>query len=955
MENEKFYKRHIGITSGDESIMLKKNGAVSLDELLEKIIPGNIRLNLKLNLPEAIGEREYAEEIYNLAARNRVCSSFIGMGWYDTVVPAVIYRNVFENPAWYTSYTPYQAEISQGRLEALINFQTMVSDLTGLPLANSSLLDEATAAAESASMMFALRSKEKQKNGSIKLFVDSKIFPQTLAVLQTRMNPLGIEVVTGNYKSAQIDESFFGVIVQYPNSDGSIVNYREFAANAKNYGCLIAAATDLMALTLLVPPGEWGADIAFGSSQRFGFPMFYGGPSAAFFATKEEFKRFVPGRITGVSKDKYQKPAFRMALQSREQHIKREKATSNICTAQALPAIMSGFYAIYHGPEGLRKIASNIHSVTALIADELKALGYEIMNEQYFDTLKISLPEAIPQDILRDFAEMRDINLRYFPEGEIGISIDETVTEYKAHELLAVFALAAGKMKVFLIDDLPEKSIISPEFVRTSPYLQHEVFNSHHTETEMMRYIKYLERKDISLVHSMIPLGSCTMKLNAASELLPLSLAGFQNIHPFAPEIQAQGYVELISELSAYLTEITGLEGISFQPNSGAAGEYAGLMVIREYFKSIGQSHRNAVLIPSSAHGTNPASAIQAGYIIVTVDCDNYGNIDYNDWVSKAHQYKDNLAAGMITYPSTHGIFEERIKEICDVIHSCGGLIYMDGANMNAQAGLTSPGIIGADVCHLNLHKTFASPHGGGGPGAGPICVANYLIPFLPNHPFTDDNCLNTVSSAPYGSAGILPATYGYIRMMGADGLKKASETAILNANYIASCLKETFGIVYTGKNGYVGHELILECRKIKENSGITETDIAKWLMDYGYHAPTLSFPVPGTLMIEPTESESLQELDRFISVMYQIWEEIKEVERGDYPKDDNVLVNAPHPQYEVSADEWHHSYVRSKAAFPLPYTRENKFWINVARIDNGYGDRNLITNRTDKNSTNNK
>lgn len=944
METEKFQDRHIGINDVDLKIMLKKIGVDSLDELIDQTIPKDIRLEGGLRLPEGLGEHEYAEEIRLMASKNRICSSYIGMGWYDTIVPAPVFRNVFENPVWYTSYTPYQAEISQGRLEALMNFQTVVSELTGLPLANSSLLDEATAGAEAVSMFFALRTKEQVKNEANKLFVDQYIFPQTLAVIETRALPQGIAIVVGDYKNFEFDDSFFGAMVQYPNSNGSIEDYSQFVEKAKSYNCKIAVATDLMALTLLVPPGEWGADVAFGSSQRFGIPMFYGGPSAGFFATKDEFKRNVPGRIIGLSKDVYGKPAYRMALQTREQHIKREKATSNICTAQALLATMSGFYAVYHGPDSLKRIAERIHSATALIADEITALGYKIENDQYFDTLKISLPANIPQEIIRDFAEMRDINLRYFDTGEIGISIDETITEYKAHELLAVFALAVGSMKVYLIDDLPEKNIIKEEFLRKSNFLQHDVFNRYHTETELMRYIKRLERKDISLAHSMISLGSCTMKLNAASELLPLSLAGFQNIHPFAPQTQTLGYIELITELGTFLSEITGLKGVSFQPNSGAAGEYAGLMVIREYQKSINQEHRNIVLIPASAHGTNPASAVQAGYIPVTISCDNSGNVIMEDLIVKADEHKDNLAAYMVTYPSTHGIFENGIKEMCDIIHNRGGQVYMDGANMNAQVGITNPGIIGADVCHLNLHKTFAIPHGGGGPGEGPICVATHLIPFLPHHPQLDGSTLNTVASAPYGSAGILPITYGYIRMMGRDGLKKATETAILNANYLATCLNDTFGIVYTGEQGRVGHELILECRKIKDTSGITETDIAKRLMDYGYHAPTLSFPVHGTLMIEPTESESLAELNRFISAMDQIWEEIKEIENGTYPKEDNVLVNAPHPEYEVCADEWKHSYPRSKAAYPLEFVKENKFWINVARIDNAFGDRNLIS-----------
>ncbi len=944
MKSERFQHRHIGVSAEDEKVMLEKIGVKSLDELIDQTIPQNIRLQDGLKLPEALSEHEYAEEMALMASKNRICASYIGMGWYDTVCPAPIFRNVFENPVWYTSYTPYQAEISQGRLEALMNFQTMVSDLTGLPLSNCSLLDEATAGAEAASMMHALRSRDQIKNEVNKLFVDKNIFPQTLAVINTRMAPQGITVVVGDYRTVDIKDGFFGAIVQYPDSNGNIADYTAFAQKVHEADCKVAVATDLMALTLLVPPGEWGADIAFGSSQRFGVPMFYGGPSAGFFSTKEDYKRNVPGRIIGVSKDAYGKAAYRMALQTREQHIKREKATSNICTAQALLATMAGFYAVYHGPKGLKEIAKRIHSATALVADELKELGYTVLNEQYFDTLKIALPSGVSQYTVRENAEMRDINLRYYEGGEVGISIDETITEYKAHELLAVFSLAVERMKVYMIDDLPEKNTIADNFLRKSEYLQHEVFNLYHTETELMRYIKRLDRKDISLAHSMISLGSCTMKLNAASELLPLSLGGFQNIHPFAPESQTQGYTELIGELGEYLKEITGFAGVSFQPNSGAAGEYAGLMTIRKYQESIGQGHRNIILIPASAHGTNPASAIQAGYETVTVDCDAHGNVVLEDLQAKADLHKDNLAGCMITYPSTHGIFEKEIKEMCKVVHERGGQVYMDGANMNAQVGLTNPGFIGADVCHLNLHKTFAIPHGGGGPGEGPICVAEHLIPFLPHHPELDGSTVNTVASAPYGSAGILPITYGYIRMMGGEGLTHATKIAILNANYLAECFKDTYGVVYRGTTGRVGHELILECRKVKDASGITESDIAKRLMDYGYHAPTLSFPVHGTLMIEPTESESLAELNRFVDTMNQIWEEIKEVENGTYTKEDNVLVNAPHPEYEICADEWNHAYPRSKAAYPLEFVKQNKFWINVARVDNAYGDRNLIT-----------
>lgn len=941
---EQFKTRHIGITEHDKQKMLEEIDLSSMDELIDQTIPSDIRLKEPLSLPEALTENEYAEEIARIASLNKVCTSYIGMGWYDTVTPAVIYRNVFENPVWYTSYTPYQAEISQGRLEALLNFQTVVSELTALPLANSSLLDEATAAAEAATMMYGLRSREQVKNGVTTLFVDENIFPQTLSVLKTRMYYAGIDIVIGNCKSVTFDKSFFGAIVQYPNSDGDVVDYAEFTGRAHQADCKVAVATDLMALTLLVPPGEWGADIAFGSSQRFGIPMFYGGPAAAFFATREEYKRSMPGRIIGISKDAYGKESLRMALQTREQHIKREKATSNICTAQALLATMSSFYAVYHGPEGLKNIARRIHAIASHVEEELKEMGYRQLNDSYFDTLKISLPEGISTQDIRDNAEMRNINLRYFESGEVGISIDETTNAYRVHELLAAFAMTAGSDKVYLLEKLPAKNTLKDSQLRKSTFLTHPTFNSYHTETELMRYIKRLERKDISLAHSMISLGSCTMKLNAASELLPLGLAGFQRIHPFAPIEQVTGYAQMITESEEMLAEITGFAATSLQPNSGAAGEYAGLITIAGYLESNGEGHRKVVLIPASAHGTNPASAAQAGFRPVTVASDPNGNVDMDDLRAKVEQYKNEIAAFMITYPSTHGIFETEIKEMCRLIHEAGGQVYMDGANMNAQVGLTNPGTIGADVCHLNLHKTFAIPHGGGGPGVGPICVAEHLTPFLPGHPVTFSSGKNTVSGAPYGSAGVTEITYAYIRMMGADGLKEATEAAILNANYLAEKLKDSYGIVYRGDKGRVGHELILECRGLKEVSGITETDIAKRLIDYGYHAPTLSFPVHGTLMVEPTESESLAELDRFVAVMNQIHEEIIEVSRGVYTAEDNVLVNAPHPEYEVVSDEWKHAYPRSKAAYPLPFVAENKFWVNVARVDNAYGDRNLVS-----------
>ena len=943
MKTEQFADRHIGIEEKDIQVMLKKIGVTNLDKLIDQTIPQPIRLKQELELPDAMTEREYAEHIAELASKNEIFTSYIGMGWYDTIIPAPILRNVFENPEWYTSYTPYQAEISQGRLEALLNFQTMVSDLTGLPLSNCSLLDEATAAAEAANMMFNARSREQVKAEVNTLFVDEHIFDSTWAVLQTVTKPLGILLLKGDYKTVELSNHLFGAIVQYPNANGSIEDYSGFVKKAGEAGIKVAVAADMLSLCLLIPPGEWGADIAFGSTQRMGIPMFYGGPSAAYMAAKEDYKRIIPGRIIGISKDAYGKQALRMALQTREQHIKREKATSNICTAQALLASMSGFYAVYHGPQGLKNMATRIHSYTGFLAEELTRMGYMQENNNFFDTLKISLASDASMKVLQETALECKVNLRYFDTGKIGISLDETTLEDDLGILLYIFS-QANDTEYLLNKEIPEKIHFENKFLRTSSYLTHEVFNSYHTETELMRYIQRLGKRDISLAHSMIPLGSCTMKLNAASELLPLNYPQFANIHPYAPEDQTEGYQELIENLSAYLGEITGLPGVSFQPNSGAAGEYAGLMVIKEYQKSIGQSQRNVVLIPESAHGTNPASAARAGFEIVIVKCDELGNTEVNDLRLKAEQFQDNLAALMITYPSTHGIFETQIIDICKIIHQCGGQIYMDGANMNAQVGLTNPGFIGADVCHLNLHKTFAIPHGGGGPGEGPICVATHLISFLPNHPEKTGSHLNTVAASPFGSAGILPVTYGYIRMMGTEGLKQATKIALLNANYIASCLENAYGIVYKGAIGRVGHELILECRALKDKSGITETDIAKRLIDYGFHAPTLSFPVHGTLMIEPTESESLAELNRFIEAMLTIRREIEEVITGEAAKEDNVLMNAPHPEYEITADEWKHSYSRRKAAYPVEWLKENKFWVNVARVDNAFGDRNLVT-----------
>ena len=944
MKNDLLINRHIGITPQDEETMLRKIGVSSLDELIDKTIPSNIRLDKPLDLPEPMTEYEFAGHIAQLASKNKLYTTYIGMGWYGTITPAVIQRNVFENPVWYTSYTPYQTEVSQGRLEALMNFQTAVCDLTGMPLANCSLLDEGTAAAEAVTMMYALRSRAQQKEGANTVFVDESIFPQTLAVMTTRAIPQGIRLTVGRYNEMELTPDIFACVVQYPNASGNVEDYRSFVEKAHAAGCKVAVAADILSLALLTPPGEWGADIVFGSTQRLGTPMFYGGPSAAYFATRDEYKRDMPGRIIGWSRDKYGKLCYRMALQTREQHIKREKATSNICTAQALLATMAGFYAVYHGQEGIRNIAERIHSITVFLEKAISELGFRQQNTQYFDTLRFALPDNLSAQQIRTIALSKEVNLRYFDNGDVGFSIDETTDIAAVNVLLSIFTIAA-EQDWHKITSIPDSSILQDSIKRKTPFLTHEVFNLYHTETEMMRYIKRLDRKDISLAHSMISLGSCTMKLNAAAEMLPLSRPEFMNIHPFVPEDQAEGYHELINNLSDELKVITGFAGVSLQPNSGAAGEYTGLRVIRAYLESIGQGHRNKILIPASAHGTNPASAIQAGFTTVTCACDEHGNVDMADLRAKAEENRSDLAALMITYPSTHGIFETEIVEICKIIHDCGAQVYMDGANMNAQVGLTSPGFIGADVCHLNLHKTFASPHGGGGPGVGPICVASHLVPFLPGHHMFG-NAANEVSSAPYGSAGILPITYGYIRMMGAEGLTRATKIAILNANYLAACLNDTYGIVYRGANGFVGHEMILECRKIHEETGISENDIAKRLMDYGYHAPTLSFPVHGTLMIEPTESESLAELDNFVQVMLSIWNEIQEVKDGTADKTDNVLVNAPHPEYEVVADQWDHCYSRTKAAYPTENVRENKFWINVSRVDNTLGDRKLLPTR---------
>lgn len=945
MAIEKFVDRHIGPRDEDLPKMLKKVGVKSLDELIDKTIPKSIRLEKPLELEEPMSEKEYFEHIRNIGSKNKLYRSFIGLGYYDTITPSVIIRNILENPAWYTSYTPYQAEISQGRLEALINFQSVVMELTGMELANASLLDEASAAAEAMIMMANLRKRSAIKKGANKFFVDKNTFPQTIEVLKTRAEPLGIELIIDDYKKFEFDETIFGLIVQYPAGDGKIEDYKDFVKKAHDNGTMVAVAADIMSLAILTPPGEWGADIVFGSTQRFGVPMGYGGPHAAYFATKEEHKRKVPGRIIGVSKDAQGNYALRMALQVREQHIKRERATSNICTAQALLANMAGMYAVYHGPEGLQRIANHIHSAAGVLNEKLKALGVQQENKNFFDTLKIKLPEGVKAEKVKKIALENKMNFNYIDDSTIGISTDEKINEKEINTILSVFARALDKDPLEIVE-IPEKRYFDNSFKRTSEFLKMDLFNRYHSETEMMRYIKKLERKDYSLAHSMISLGSCTMKLNAATELFSLSWPEFMGLHPYVPKDQAEGYMELIKGLEDQLKAITGFSAISFQPNSGASGEHTGLMTIRAYHKDHGEDHRNVVLIPSSAHGTNPASGVMAGMKVVVVDCDDNGNISMDDLKEKAEAHKDNLAAFMVTYPSTHGVFESKIKEMNEIVHKNGGLVYFDGANMNAQLGLTNPVVTGADVGHLNLHKTFAIPHGGGGPGMGPIGANDKLAPYLPKHPFFETGGkkgFGPVTAAPFGSPSILPISYGFIKMLGHEGLKKVAEVSILNANYIKASLEDTYGIVYSGETGMVGHEMILECRQFKSISEITEADIAKRLMDYGFHAPTLSFPVHGTLMVEPTESETLEELDRFIEAMLSIYDEIMEIKEGKADAENNVLKNSPHTAEVVTSDEWDRPYSRKKAAYPLPWIKDKKFFPDVSRIDDGYGDRNLM------------
>jgi glycine dehydrogenase len=917
--------------------MLGATGVKSMDELIGKIIPSDIRFNKPLNLDAPLSENAYLNKIKAIASKNKIYRSFIGMGFYRTATPAVILRNIFENPSWYTSYTPYQAEISQGRLEALINFQTMVSSLTSMEIANCSLLDEATAAAEAMRMMYDLRSRAAVKEGRNVVFVDENIFPQTKDVIVTRATPLGITVETGKFDEYEFHDKVFGAIVQYPGANGEIRDYKEFCVKAHGKEALVTVAADILSLALLTPPGEWGADVVVGSTQRFGIPLGFGGPSAGYMATKDAFKRSMPGRIIGVSIDRNGKTALRMALQTREQHIKREKATSNICTAQALLATMAGMYAVYHGPEGVRAIALNAHRYACKVAHNLKQAGYELTTENFFDTIEVKVNSV---ETVKKAALERQINFFYPDSEHVRISFDEVTECGEVHDILSVFGIDGGRRTCPEIKSVGFDTV----FKRESPFLTQSVFNKYKSETELMRYIKKLERKDISLTHSMISLGSCTMKLNAAAEMLPLSWHEICAIHPFVPADQAEGYHELISDLAKDLAEITGFSGVSFQPNSGAGGEYTGLLVIRQYHISKGEGHRNVALIPSSAHGTNPASAAMAGMEVVIVGCDDNGNISLADLKEKAEKHKDRLSCMMITYPSTHGVFESSIREIVDIIHQNGGQVYMDGANMNAQVGLTSPGFIGADVCHLNLHKTFAIPHGGGGPGEGPVCVAAHLTQFLPSHPIVPTGGEGTtVSAAPYGSAMILAITYGYIKMLGSDGLRKATEVAILNANYLSKKLESNYKTLYTGETGYVAHECIIDVRDFAKTYGVDATDIAKRLMDFGFHAPTLSFPVANTLMVEPTESESKQELDRFIETMVAIKQECEDIKSGKSDKNDNPLKMAPHTMCELTNDSWQHPYSRQQAAFPLHWIAENKFWPSSARVDNGYGDRNLV------------
>ena len=936
MRTDSFALRHIGPRESNLQAMLDTIGVDSLEQLIYETIPDDIRLKSPLNLPAALSENQYAEHIGKLAAKNKVFKTYIGLGYHQGILPAVIQRNILENPGWYTAYTPYQAEIAQGRLEALLNFQTMVSDLTGMEIANASLLDESTAAAEAMGLLFAVRDRKQKKDDVNKFFVSEQALPQTIDLIKTRADFMGIELVVGNHEEFDFSDKFFGALVQYPGKYGQVFNYADFVSKCKDADIKVAVAADILSLVKLQAPGELGVDVVVGTTQRFGIPLGYGGPHAAYFATKEEYKRNLPGRIIGVTKDLDGNHALRMALQTREQHIKRDRATSNICTAQVLLAVMAGMYAVYHGPDGLKYIADTVHFSTVTLAEELEKMGIKQLNSAYFDTLRV---KADAQKIKAE-AEKNEINFYYPDAGTVCISLNETTTQEDINNILKVFATVSGE-KSTEVESLKEESAIPSALQRKTEFLTHKVFNLYHSETELMRYIKKLERKDLSLNQSMISLGSCTMKLNAASEMLPLSNPQWGNIHPFVPVEQAEGYQIVLKRLEDQLTEITGFSATSLQPNSGAQGEYAGLMTIRAYHESRGEGHRNICLIPSSAHGTNPASAVMAGMKVVVTKASENGNIDVDDLREKAIKHKDNLAALMVTYPSTHGVFESAIKEITQIIHNNGGQVYMDGANMNAQVGLTNPGVIGADVCHLNLHKTFAIPHGGGGPGVGPICVAEQLKPFLPGNPVIKtggENAIGAISSAPWGSSLVCLISYGYITMLGSKGLQKATEYAILNANYIKERLNEHYKTLYSGERGRAAHEMILDCRPFKEN-GIEVVDIAKRLIDYGFHAPTVSFPVAGTMMIEPTESESKAELDRFCDALISIRQEIEDLDS----EEDNVLKNAPHTITMLTSDEWKFSYTREKAAYPLNYVSENKFWPSVRRVDEAFGDRNLM------------
>lgn len=937
MNTNAFALRHIGPNEEDQKLMLETLGLDSLDQLIYETIPDEIRLKKELDLEEPMTEHEYLLHIHELSKKNKARKTYIGLGYHPTVMPAVIQRNILENPGWYTAYTPYQAEIAQGRLEALLNFQTMVVDLTGMELANASLLDESTAAAEAMGLLFAVRDREQKKNNINKFFVSENILPQTLSVLETRAIPIGIKLVIGDEESFEFSSDFFGAILQYPGAKGKITDIKTFIEKAQGANIKVAVAADILSLVKLEAPGKFGADVVVGTTQRFGIPMGFGGPHAAFFATKEAYKRDIPGRIIGVTKDADGKRALRMALQTREQHIKRDKATSNICTAQVLLAVMASMYAVYHGPRGLKFIADKVHNTASKLSEALQKLGYEQINNSFFDTLQIKTDAKKIKRVASD----KKVNLFYPDENTVTVSINETTSLRDLNYLITIFAEAVEKDAI-VIEDISKSNNIADAFIRNTEFMAEPVFNTYHSETELMRYIKKLERKDLSLNHSMISLGSCTMKLNAASEMLPLSIFKWANIHPFVPKKQAKGYLEVLKELEDQLTEITGFAATSLQPNSGAQGEFAGLMVIKAYHESRGDHHRNICLIPSSAHGTNPASAVMAGMKVIVTKSTDEGNIDVDDLREKAELHKNNLSALMVTYPSTHGVYESAIKEVTKIIHDCGGQVYMDGANMNAQVGLTNPGNIGADVCHLNLHKTFAIPHGGGGPGVGPICVAKQLVPFLPGNPVIEvggEKAIHAISAAPYGSALACLISYGYIKMLGAAGLTQATKVAILNANYIKHRLQGSFDTLYSGERGRAAHEMIVDCRPFKAY-GIEVTDIAKRLMDYGFHAPTVSFPVAGTLMIEPTESESKAEIDRFCDAMISIKNEIDTVTKDDT---NNVLKNAPHTLEMVTSDEWYFPYSREKAAFPQEFVKENKFWPSVRRVDDAYGDRNLI------------